>query len=221
MNSTEPGVRVLTFEPCLRFACWKVLSFGIFISCGCGLSTPTLLTPELLWLIEQDLCKRNQLLLWFLKYTTHCNSTHRMQRTGRQRGSRQRWGLWIFNTISLFMTFYHSSSKGPGPYLLPHPFYKRPSASSFIWNLDNYSTVPQGRRPPWAAEITEARNQSSMEAMKMALLQKEKTRLPRKATQIRCIFLNDQKANPSHVRPRLTSVEANGRRPPSSHISSP
>lgn len=144
-----------------------------------------------------------------------------MQRTGRQRGSRQRWGLWIFNTISLFMTFYHSSSKGPGRYLLPHPFYKRPSASSFIWNLDNYSTVPQGRRPPWAAEITEARNQSSMEAMKMALLQKEKTRLPRKATQIRCIFLNDQKANPSHVKPRLTSVEANGRRPPSSHISSP
>lgn len=64
------------------------------------------------------------------------------------------------------------------------------------------------------------RNQSSMEAMKMALLPK-KFCLPRKATQIRCIFLNDQKANPSHMRPRLTSVEANGRGPPSSQISSP
>lgn len=84
-------------EPCLRFACWKgpeqVLSFRIVISCGCGLSTPTLLTPELLWLIEQDLCKRKQLLLWFLKYTAHCISTHRTQRTGRQRWSRQRWWL--------------------------------------------------------------------------------------------------------------------------------
>lgn len=92
-----------------------------------------------------------------------------------------------------------------------------------IW-LINYSTVTQGRRLPWAAEITEAskgkksiqyrRNENGFSA-------KNKKHLPRKATQIRCIFLNDQKANPSHVRPRLTSVEANGKGPPSSQISSP
>lgn len=160
VNSTGLGLRSLplsTVYDLLAEGPWTSLvtslSLRILITYGWGISTPALLTPELLWrpfqMINGTASVKEKVIfivVVILMDPTLWNSAHRIWRWGGEGVGQAKMGSLEFHPHLTICAF---SSLSPLPLLpwtnvLPHPFRKLPSDSSLIPYRAKNSTVAGG-----------------------------------------------------------------------------